>query len=88
MLYKASLCLEAWDEALSEIILSPQATSAVLNSVGDIPALVVAGAEDALVPLKSSQVLASKLTNSASFTSPHQTFHNFMYLCPCAYRDL
>lgn len=73
-LFQAPLCLEAWDEALNEIsklsyemILSPQNASALLNSVGDLPVLVVAGAEDALVPLKSSQALASKLTNSVSF---------------------
>ncbi|XP_010479793.1 PREDICTED: uncharacterized protein LOC104758597 [Camelina sativa] len=71
MLYKAPLCLEAWDEALNEIsklsyemILSPQNASALLKSMGDLPILVVAGAEDALVPLKSSKALASKLTNS------------------------
>ncbi|KAL0796668.1 hypothetical protein Bca101_068045 [Brassica carinata] len=71
MVYKAPLCLEAWDEALNEIsklsyemILSPQHASALLNSMGDLPVLVVAGAEDALVPLKSAQALASKLTNS------------------------
>ncbi|CAL9218715.1 unnamed protein product [Arabidopsis halleri] len=71
MLYKAPLCLEAWDEALNEIsklsyemILSPQNASALVKSIGDLPVLVVAGAEGALVPLKSSQVLASKLTNS------------------------
>ncbi|VVB00414.1 unnamed protein product [Arabis nemorensis] len=71
MLYKAPLCLEAWDEALNEISklsyemsLSPQNASALLKSMGDLPVLVVAGAEDALVPLKSSQVLASKLANS------------------------
>ncbi|KAG7541151.1 Alpha/beta hydrolase fold-1 [Arabidopsis thaliana x Arabidopsis arenosa] len=68
---KAPLCLEAWDEALNEIsklsyemILSPQNALALIKSIGDLPVLVVAGAEDALVPLKSSQVLASKLTNS------------------------
>ncbi|XP_010462127.1 PREDICTED: uncharacterized protein LOC104742777 isoform X2 [Camelina sativa] len=71
MLYKAPLCLEAWDEALNEIsklsyemILSPQNASALLKSMGDLPILVVAGAEDTLVPLKSSKALASKLTNS------------------------
>ncbi|ESQ30159.1 hypothetical protein EUTSA_v10012329mg [Eutrema salsugineum] len=71
MLYKAPLCLEAWDEAFNEIsklsyemILSPQNASTLLKSMGDLPVLVVAGAEDALVPLKSSQALASKLTNS------------------------
>lgn len=73
-LFQAPLCLEAWDEALNEIsklsyemILSPQNASALLNSMGDLPVLVVAGAENALVPLKSSQALATKLTNSVSF---------------------
>lgn len=72
--FQAPLCLEAWDEALNEIsklsyemILSPQNASALLKSMGDLPVLVVAGAEDVLVPLKSSQALASKLTNSVSF---------------------
>ncbi|KAG7541153.1 Alpha/beta hydrolase fold-1 [Arabidopsis thaliana x Arabidopsis arenosa] len=46
------------------MILSPQNALALIKSIGDLPVLVVAGAEDALVPLKSSQVLASKLTNS------------------------
>ncbi|KFK35772.1 hypothetical protein AALP_AA4G034100 [Arabis alpina] len=75
MLYKAPLCLEAWDEALNEISklsyemsLSPQNASALLKSMGDLPVLVVAGAEDALVPLKSSQVLALKLANSRFVT--------------------
>ncbi|CAF2081159.1 BnaA06g01510D [Brassica napus] len=75
MLYKAPLCLEAWDEALNEIsklsyemILSPQNASALLKSMGDLPVLVVAGTEDALVPLKSSQALASKLANSRFVT--------------------
>lgn len=47
--------------------LSPQNASALLESMGDLPVLIVAGAEDALVSLKSSQVLASKLANSVSF---------------------
>ncbi|XP_010542271.1 PREDICTED: uncharacterized protein LOC104815542 isoform X2 [Tarenaya hassleriana] len=71
MLYKAPLCVEAWDEALSEIsrlsyemVLSSQNAASLLKSIGDLPILVVAGAEDALIPLKSAQVLASKLANS------------------------
>ncbi|XP_023644399.1 uncharacterized protein LOC17897672 isoform X2 [Capsella rubella] len=71
MLYKAPLCLEAWDEALNEIsklsyemILSSQNASALLKSMGELPMLVVAGAQDTLVPLKSSKALASKLNNS------------------------
>lgn len=69
---QAPLCVEAWDEALSEIsrlsyemVLSPQNVASLLNSIGDLPVLVVAGAEDTLVPLKSSQALASKLANLA-----------------------
>lgn len=70
-LYKAPLCVEGWDEALHEIgrlshetILPPQCEAALLKAVENLPVLVIAGAEDALVPLKSSQALASKLVNS------------------------
>ncbi|GFY96998.1 alpha/beta-Hydrolases superfamily protein [Actinidia rufa] len=70
-LYKAPLCVEGWDEALHEIgklsfetVLSPQNTEALLQAIEDLPVLVIAGAEDALVPLKSAQVMASKLVNS------------------------
>lgn len=70
-LYKAPLFVEGWDEALHEIgrlsfatVLSPQNAAALLKSVEDFPILVVAGAEDALVPLKSSQAMASKFVNS------------------------
>lgn len=70
-LYKAPLYMEGWDEALHEIgklsfstVLSPQNADALLQSVGDLPVLVVTGAEDALVPLQSVQAMASKLANS------------------------
>ncbi|XP_031472955.1 uncharacterized protein LOC116245632 [Nymphaea colorata] len=70
-LYKAPLCVEGWDEALQEIgklsfasVLSPQNASLLLEAVGDLPVLVVAGAEDALVSLKTSQALSLKLLNS------------------------
>ncbi|XP_057504521.1 uncharacterized protein LOC130788015 [Actinidia eriantha] len=70
-LYKAPLCVEGWDEALHEIgklsfetVLSPQNAAALLQAIEDLPVLVIAGAEDALVPLKSSQVMTSKLVNS------------------------
>eukprot|EP00268_Persea_americana_P039340 TRINITY_DN38943_c0_g1_i2.p1 TRINITY_DN38943_c0_g1~~TRINITY_DN38943_c0_g1_i2.p1 ORF type:complete len:656 (+),score=103.05 TRINITY_DN38943_c0_g1_i2:343-2310(+) len=70
-LYKAPLCVEGWDEALHEIgrlsfatVLSSQNATALLKSVEDLPVLVVAGAEDALVSLKSAQAMASKLLNS------------------------
>lgn len=70
---QAPLCVEGWDEALHEIgrlshetILPPQCEAALLKAVEDLPVLVIAGAEDALVSLKSSQVMASKLVNSVS----------------------
>ena len=70
-LYKAPLHVEGWDEALheigrlsSEMVLSTQNALSLLKAVESLPVLVVAGAEDALVPLKSSQVMASKLFNS------------------------
>ncbi|XP_031488302.1 uncharacterized protein LOC116256177 [Nymphaea colorata] len=69
-LYKAPLCIEGWDEAFQEIgtsfasTLSLQNASLLLEAVGNLPVLVVAGAKDRLVPLKSSQTLALKLMNS------------------------
>ncbi|KAF8406989.1 hypothetical protein HHK36_006110 [Tetracentron sinense] len=70
-LYKAPLCVKGWDEALHEIgrlsfetVLSSQNVASLLKAVEDLPVLVVAGAEDALVSLKSSQAMASKLLNS------------------------
>ncbi|KAK3219614.1 hypothetical protein Dsin_013584 [Dipteronia sinensis] len=70
-LYKAPLCVEGWDEALHEIgrlsyetVLSPHNASSLLKAVEDLPVMVIAGAEDALVPLKSSQAMASKFVNS------------------------
>ncbi|KAK1259202.1 hypothetical protein QJS04_geneDACA005576 [Acorus gramineus] len=67
----APLCVEGWDEALHEIgrlsfanILSSQNAAALLKSVEQLPVLVVAGAENTLVPLKSTQAMASKLVNS------------------------
>ena len=68
------LRVEGWEEALHEIgrlsfamVLSPQDAAALLKSVEHVPVLVVGGAEDVLVPLKSTQILASKLVNSVSF---------------------
>ncbi|KAG5527488.1 hypothetical protein RHGRI_028400 [Rhododendron griersonianum] len=70
-LYKAPLCVEGWDEALHEIgklssetVLSPQNAATLLQAIKDLPVLVIAGAEDALVPLKSAQVMASRFVNS------------------------
>ncbi|KAL1203533.1 hypothetical protein V5N11_016194 [Cardamine amara subsp. amara] len=70
-LYKAPLHVEGWDEALhemgrlsSEMVLAPQTAASLLKTLENLPVLVIAGAEDALVPLKSSQAMASKLLNS------------------------
>ncbi|KAB2061381.1 hypothetical protein ES319_A10G081300v1 [Gossypium barbadense] len=70
-LYKAPLCVEGWDEALHEIsrlssetILSPQNATSLLKAIEGMPVLVIAGAEDAHISLKSCQALASKLVNS------------------------
>lgn len=75
---QAPLCVEGWDEALHEIgrvsyemVLSPQNATSLLKAVENLPVLVIAGAEDALVSLKSSQAMASKLVNSVS--SLHHT---------------
>ncbi|KAE8696106.1 hypothetical protein F3Y22_tig00110676pilonHSYRG00061 [Hibiscus syriacus] len=71
--YKAPLCVEGWDEALHEIgrlshetILSPQDATSLLKAIEEMPVLVVAGAEDAHISLKSSQAMASKLVNSVT----------------------
>ncbi|MCD7450814.1 hypothetical protein HAX54_008557 [Datura stramonium] len=70
-LYKAPLYVEGWDEALHEIgkqsyetVFSPEKAAALLKAVESLPVLVIRGAEDALVPLKSVQTMASKLVNS------------------------
>lgn len=70
-LYKAPLCVEGWDEALHEIgkhssetVLSPENAAQLLKAVESLPVLVIGGAEDALVSIKSVQVMASKLVNS------------------------
>ncbi|KAI3684277.1 hypothetical protein L6452_33498 [Arctium lappa] len=70
-LYKAPLCVEGWDDALYEIgklssdtVLSEQNAALLVQEVEDTPVMVIAGAEDALVPLKSVQAMASKFVNS------------------------
>ncbi|KAG8379875.1 hypothetical protein BUALT_Bualt07G0134800 [Buddleja alternifolia] len=70
-LYKVPLHVEGWEEALHEIgklsfetVLSPQNAALMLKTVETLPVLVIAGAEDVLVPLKSVQTMASKLVNS------------------------
>ncbi|CAI9773646.1 unnamed protein product [Fraxinus pennsylvanica] len=70
-LYKAPLNVEGWDEALHEIgklsyetVLMPENAELLLKAVEKLPVLVIAGAEDVVVPLKSVQSMASKLVNS------------------------
>lgn len=65
--------MEGWDEALHEIgrlsnetVLSPQCATSLVKAVDDLPVLVIAGAEDALIPLKSCQWMASRFINSVS----------------------
>ncbi|KAG2590472.1 uncharacterized protein LOC120674149 [Panicum virgatum] len=74
-LYKAPLFVEGWDEALHEVgrlsfstVLSSKRATDLLKSVEDLPVLVVAGSEDALVSVKSAQAMASKLVNSRIVT--------------------
>lgn len=79
---QAPLCVEGWDEALHEIgrlsfstVLSPQNAAALLKSVQDLPVLMVAGAEDALVSLKTAQAVASGFENSVSAAFPPPPAH-------------
>lgn len=74
-LYKAPLFVEGWDEALHEVgrlsfstVLPSKRAADLLRSVEDLPVLVVAGSEDALVSVKSAQAMASKLVNSRIVT--------------------
>ncbi|KAL8138807.1 hypothetical protein V2J09_004808 [Rumex salicifolius] len=67
-LYKAPLYVEGWDDALYEIsklscetVLSPQAATSLLKAVEQLPVLVIGGAEDELISLRSVQAMASKL---------------------------
>ncbi|KAL2927186.1 putative esterase/lipase 2 [Bienertia sinuspersici] len=68
---QAPLCVEGWDEALHEIgklsgetILSPDKTVSLVKAIQDLPIMVVTGAEDALVSLRSAQTMASKFVDS------------------------
>ncbi|KAK6914960.1 Alpha/beta hydrolase fold-1 [Dillenia turbinata] len=45
----------------SETVLSPAPADLLLKAVEELPVLVIAGAEDKLVPLKSCQIMASTL---------------------------
>lgn len=77
--------VEGWDEALHEIgklsnetVLSSQDAALMLKAVEILPILVIAGAEDVLVPLKSAQTMASKLVNSVSRLPLKSFFHFYL----------
>lgn len=70
-LYKAPLRVEGWDNALAEVgklsigtMLSSNNVLALLKALQWLPVLIATGAEDILVPLRSSQALASKFSDS------------------------
>ena len=50
-------------------VLSSQSATALLKSMEDLPVLIVTGAEDQLVPLKSAQAMASGFANSVCSVS-------------------
>lgn len=64
--------MEGWDKALSEVsktsmvtaVLSTSSAAELVRCVGNLPALIVAGVQDRLVPLKAAQSLTSQLPNS------------------------
>lgn len=61
--------VENWDKALSEVSkatmgLSTSSAAELLRCMADLPALVVAGIQDNLVPIKSAQSLSSQLPSS------------------------
>jgi pimeloyl-ACP methyl ester carboxylesterase len=68
-LYKGPLHVEGWDKALAEVnracmtsaVLSSASAAELVRSVANLPALIVSGVHDKLVPLKASQSLASQL---------------------------
>ena len=84
---QAPLCVEGWDEALHEIgrlssetVLSTQNAESLVKAVEDMPVLIITGAEDALVSLKSSQAMASKFVNCVSII----LLFPFFYYLPIA----
>lgn len=64
--------MENWDKALKEVSKATSATAVLSSSnaadlvrcVANLPALVVAGIQDNLVPIKSAQSLASQFPSS------------------------
>ncbi len=71
------LHVEGWDKALAEVnracmtsaVLSSASAAELIRSVANLPALIVSGVHDKLVPLKASQSLASQLPLSVSLSS-------------------
>jgi len=78
-LYKAPLYVENWDKALAEVSKATSATAVLSSSnaadlvrcVSSLPALLVAGIQDNLVPIKSAQSLASQLPGSRLVAVPN-----------------
>jgi len=60
----------------SENILSAKNAESLLQDVKEISLLVIAGAEDSLVSLKSCQTMASKFVNSVSIHAHVDFIHN------------
>lgn len=68
-LYKAPLRVENWDKALSEVSkatmgLPTSSAAELVRCVENLPALVVVGIQDNMVPIKSAQSLTSQLPSS------------------------
>lgn len=71
------LHVEGWDKALAEVskacmssaVLSSASAAELVRCVTNLPALIVAGVQDCLVPLKTAQSLTSQLPLSVSFLS-------------------
>ena len=67
--------MEGWDNSLVEVsklsiqtMLSLNNVLALLKGLQWLPVLIATGAEDILVSLRSSQVLASKFSDSVSIS--------------------
>lgn len=77
--YKAPLRVENWDKAMSEVckatsataVLSTSSAAELVRCVSNLPVLVVAGSKDNLVPIKTTQSLASQLPNSRLVLVPN-----------------
>lgn len=75
-LYKAPLRVENWDKALSEVSkatmgLPTSSAAELVRCVENLPALVVVGIQDNMVPIKSAQSLTSQLPSSRFVAIPN-----------------